>query len=133
MRDLYRRNGLRERESEQVKIHDAAGAAEEREAAFSILLNPRRKPEYDAAHLALSRIGYLRRHMGLVGRDNWRHRYADFLEPEVMAQAGAPVAPKKAHRPWRRLLGWLVIAAVLAAMLVPAALLLFIALERFWN
>lgn len=130
MKDLYRCNGLRPRESDNVKIHGASGSAEEREAAFSILLNAHRKREYDAAHLALSRIGYLRRHMGLGGRHNWRRLYGEFLEPDVMEQNSSQPASAKPRLPWRLILGWLLIATVVVAATTPLAYLVITGFEH---
>lgn len=95
MKDLYRRNKLAPREGDPVKINNCSGSEEDREAAFHILLNPERKALYDRSHAALSHIGYIRRQLGLAGKDNWRVRYGDFCEP-------AHPAPLR-KRPRRRL------------------------------
>lgn len=121
MKDLYRRNGLRPREADPVKIHGASGSAEEREAAFTILLNAEKKREYDAAHLALSRIGYLRRHTGLTG--SWRSRYGDFLEPGLAGNAGSG-ANRRTRWSLDRALGWLLITLVVLAIVLPLIYLL---------
>lgn len=81
MKDLYRRNKLRPRASDRVEIHNCAGSEEDKEAAFTILLNEQKKAEYDRVYTSLIRIGYIRRHLGLGGRSNWRIRYDDFLHP----------------------------------------------------
>lgn len=125
MRDLYWRNGLRPRESDRVKIHAAAGSDQEREAAFTILLNDEKKAVYDSAHRALSRVGYLRRHLGLAGKGNWRAEYGDFLEPMKEGGLQSP-----SHRPrkkgWRaaRIVGWLLITLLILGLLLPLAYLL---------
>lgn len=81
MKDLYRRNRLRPRESNRLRIHNADGNDEDREAAFTVLLNERKKREYDRVHATLSKVGYIRRHLGLGGRSSWRRHYEDFLQP----------------------------------------------------
>lgn len=125
MKDLYWRNGLRPRESDRVKIHGARGSDAEREAAFTILLNDEKKLEYDSAHRALSRVGYLRRHLGLTGKGNWRATYGDFLEPMKEGDLGSPsmVSRKKGWSP-ARLMGWLLITLLILGLLLPLLYLL---------
>lgn len=126
MKDLYWRNGLHPREEDRVKIHAANGADEDREAAFAILLNVKKKAEYDAAHLALSRIGYLRRHIGLAGGNNWRAKYGDFLEPAKEGfTSSLPTEQKKPGLRLARLVGWFVVLLLCLALLLPLAYLLF--------
>lgn len=122
MKDLYWRNGLRPRETDRVKIHEAAGLEEDRGAAFAILLNAAKKAQYDSAHLALNRVGYLRRHMGLAGRANWRLHYGDFLEPAKDDLASHSRAAKPRHK--ARIIGWCLILLLVLALLLPLAYLL---------
>lgn len=82
MKDLYWRNHLRPRETDPRRIHDSDGSPEDQAAAFAILLNPRKKGQYDRAHAMLSQIGYVRRHLGLEERSGWQRYHGDFLRPE---------------------------------------------------
>lgn len=122
MKDLYRRNKLRPRESDRVKIHNCDGSEEDKEAAFTVLLNADKKAKYDRAHATLSNIGYIRRHLGLGGKSNWRLRYGDFLDP-------AEPAPPRRKKPRKRsprkpgfaaLISWPVVIVALLS-LVPLA------------
>lgn len=128
MRDLYRRNKLRPRESDRVEIHNCAGSDADKEAAFTVLLNAEKKAEYDRAHTTLSNIGYVRRHLGLGGKSNWRLRYDDFLHP---AEADPPRSTSKARKPApvpksgaALLLSWPVVSFALLILLPLAYLAL---------
>ncbi|MEX1033494.1 MAG: SH3 domain-containing protein [Cellvibrionaceae bacterium] len=122
MKDLYRRNNLRPRETNRVKIHNCDGNEADKDAAFTILLNQDKKAEYDRVHATLSAIGYVRRHLGLVGKSNWRKRYGDFLATNVDADRSEPRrGPKQAKKVVvEALLSWPVVGLVLLS-LVPLA------------
>lgn len=129
MKDLYRRNKLRPRESDRVEIHNCAGSDADKEAAFTILLNDEKKVQYDRVHSTLSNIGYVRRHLGLGGKSNWRVRYGDFLhpvEPEVRQsrqsrRTGPTLASKGA---FASLSSWPVVTFALLTLLPLAYLAL---------
>ncbi len=80
MKDLYRRNNLESGESNVVKIHgiDNSGFEEDREAAFSILLNQTRKNVYDNTHKTLKSIGLLRTKFNLNTAD-WKNNNSDYV------------------------------------------------------
>lgn len=122
MKDLYRRNKLRPRESDRVEIHNCAGSDADKEAAFTILLNDEKKAEYDRVHTTLSNIGYVRRHLGLGGKSNWRLRYDDFLhpvEPETrrrsQARRSGPTLARKGA--FASLFSWPVVTFALLTLL----------------
>lgn len=127
MKDLYRRNKLAPRESDRIRIHNSEGSEEDKEAAFTILLNPRKKAEYDRAHATLSHIGYLRRHLGLGGKSGWRIHHSDFLDPpeppsvrrRKPRRTVTPKAPRRARR--LRPMVWLVLVVMAVAPLVYLA------------
>ncbi|MCW8195217.1 hypothetical protein F6455_10505 [Proteobacteria bacterium 005FR1] len=128
MKDLYRRNKLRPRESNRVKINNSRGSEGDKEAAFTILLNAERKTHYDRVHAVLTQVGYVRRHLGLAGKSEWRSNYGDFLSPhEVPAVRPARKArftrlirmPRLAlpRLPWAALLTWSLVLVAVTGML----------------
>lgn len=135
MKDLYRRNKLRPRESDPVKIHNSAGSEEDQEAAYTILLNPERKAHYDRVHTTLSQIGYVRRHLGLAGKSDWRARHGDFLSQHEVP-AVRPARTRKAFRlprwhlphlpaiPWTSLVTWPLMVAAFFSLLPLVYLIL---------
>jgi len=101
MIDLYKRLGIGD-ESVADAIRAALPAADPqtRQAAESILLDPRRRPVYDRNRRLLVTVGQLRAHLGLNFTRFWsRHQFTDFryvLEPEAGAAPPAikpPVDP----------------------------------------
>ncbi|MGI1679062.1 MAG: hypothetical protein K6L75_10045 [Cellvibrionaceae bacterium] len=79
MKDLYRRNNLTSGETQATKIHGIEGGFEEdREAAFSILLNKERKVVYDITHKTLKAIGRLRTRNDLNTAD-WKKNNSDYV------------------------------------------------------
>jgi hypothetical protein len=118
MKDLYRRNKLRPRETDPIKIHNCEGCDEDKEAAFTILLNADKKAHYDRVHVTLSTIGHIRRHLGLAGKSNWRTHYADFLHPpEPVAGRPKPRKLTSIHIQFPPFLNWpLLILAVISLL-----------------
>lgn len=80
MKDLYARNRLDPREPDQGRVLNCEGGHEEdREAAFAILLNEKKKQVYDQAHSALEAIGYIRANCDLNNVD-WGRKNSDFYQ-----------------------------------------------------
>ncbi|MGH1471670.1 MAG: hypothetical protein ACRBCS_10785 [Cellvibrionaceae bacterium] len=91
MKDLYRRNNLHSGESRTSKLHSIENAFEEdREAAFSILLNTERKKVYDFSHETLRAIGRLREKNDL-NTTEWRKANSDY----VILSSEAPIKKNK--------------------------------------
>jgi hypothetical protein len=96
MKDLYKQLGVADSVGE-AEIREAVGraAAEVREAAAFILLDPARRAVYDRNRQVLVTVGRLRANLGLNLTRFWpRPRFADFtisLSPVPPDAAGRPI------------------------------------------
>lgn len=117
MRDLYKRLGLRARESnlsliEQV-LRTGSLAMDDREDAKAILLMPERKRAYDLQHALLETIGNVRSRMNLSHSGSWvLNDCADF-SPTSQAYTSHSREPSEASSTHRTV--WVASVLVLAA------------------
>jgi hypothetical protein len=132
MRDLYKRLNVTESATDpELRTAVAAADPSTREAAETILLQPKRREVYDRNRRVLSTVGRLRANLGLNLTRFWpRNRFADFttdltpqptahpqpMDPMAMAWAFGVQPP--ASRRWRR--SPVVVAAVVATLLLVA-------------
>lgn len=89
MEDLYRKLGLT-RDAGVAEITSALEGHQERNDIASILLDERKRAEYDRTHAALMAIGDLRHRLAIDPDYSWFEKnYPDFSAKKILAELSA--------------------------------------------
>lgn len=123
MKDLYRRVGLQAYESSRNQILACKGDFQDTEAACSILLDQKKKSEYDRVYAALSIIAEARQRLEVRTSSRWRQTYSDFYRDSPVAvdhSQKKPVETQQSSRPVLTKLKWLAVFTGVIVSLVIA-------------
>ena len=102
MEDLYRKLGIT-RDAGVEEISSALEDHEERKDIASILMDERKRAEYDRTHAALMAIGDLRHRLAIDPDYSWFEKnYPDFSAKKILAELSAQKtqpSPEQANEP----------------------------------